>query len=406
MKASLSFESEISFQGSNDSLDGVNEMGSFSNSDEWGIVSNTETEMSDRFPLDVIGYTGSGVLILDGESSTPYDPSDLSFPGTYSLPTEIGSLSEIPDNFRDPWATRKRQLFIVSILVLIVGSGFLYHERNSWRSSAERLEEELHRLEQEKRRVEEEMIRMKSSEKPEWAPKNENPDLITIIDNCWIKAKADVKFGSCGDEAQDSVRDFAKTVWESWEAIWNNTASFDIATMGLMGHALKSAAESFDGSHDSGKDRKKGFDDSSSFVSSFPLAFGEAVAAATKTFSSMLTNVMHSSDEDGNDTNQEFETAKESFAQASETFSEAINGASEAMASEMKELSEDPWTYLTSAVKGASQTTKPETVSMKGLFDAVGAVTSASKEVVSVVVTELMDDPLSYFEYKSEVKND
>ena len=78
------------------------------------------------------------------------------------------------------------------------------------------------------------------------------------------------------------------------------------------------------------------------------------------------------------------------------------------MTFEIKELSEDPVNYLTSAVKGASQTA--ERVTMKGLFDAASAVSSAYKtfgkaltdttgEAISVMMTEIMDD-------ESEVKQD
>merc|ERR1712159_122381 len=99
----------------------------------------------------------------------------------------------------------------------------------------------------------------------------------------------------------------------------------------------------------------------------------------------------------------------EAIATAS-ALTEAVSAASESMDFEIKELSDDPLKYLASVVKGASHASQSERVTMKGLLDAVNAVSSASKtlgeafaettsEVVSAVMTGIMDDPLSFFEY-------
>ena len=150
-----------------------------------------------------------------------------------------------------------------------------------------------------------------------------------------------MKLGSCGDETQGNVRDFATRAWDNWGTFWNSTSSLNTVTMmgamgemGAMGHVLKQAAmtcqsenASSDGSYKSEEERKKGFDHASSFVSSFPLAFGEAIAAASKQFSSKITILMDSKNETGNATTSDSETVKIGLSQASEALSEAMNAA-------------------------------------------------------------------------------
>ena len=423
MKTSESFESEISFEGSNSVGSAEDIFGHVTG--DWGVVSHDGSEENVRVGIDSFESEsfGNGVLILDGvESSTRNEPSVLTMPGTYSLPTEIGSLSDnnrmdrFDDDLGTPriiWETHKRKivLFLVPFVgASIAGVGFLFREMNSWRTSALRLEQEVQRLEQEK-------IEMEASykSKPAWdSASEENPDLFTIVDNCWVKAKADIKLGACGEETQESVKDFAKRAWENWGAFWNDSLSTDAAAMlgavGAVGHAINKAATSHDDSTNTRakrrKRRRETLNDATSFVSSFPLAFGEAISDASKSISSKVSSLVDSLDE--------VESAADAkVRQASEALSEALDAASEAMTFELKELSEDPLKYFASAVQGASKTAKPERVTMQGLFNAADAVTSASKtvsestgEVVSVVMTEIMDDAFSYFEYETETAQD
>jgi len=382
MKTTPSFESSVSFPESWDPQE--SEEGSSNNhGSAWGIVSHSDSERNDgrdSFDTDSSEYIDNGVLILPGiEGSTIIEPSDFSIP--FSIPTEIGTLHEENDQLIDSIkASHKRKLFLSLILVLGVSSiclGFLRRERNSWRSSAQELEEKIQLLEREK-------LELKSSceSPPEWAESLwDDVDQITILDNCWVKAKANIKLGACGDETKENVESLAKKTWETWGSLWNDMSNLDAVVTGVVGHTLQKtlmdlqSGTSPDDQTDNGEEESEKPD-----MSSFPFALGEAIATA-----SALT--------------------------------EAVSAASESMAFEIKELSDDPLKYLASVVKGASHAAQSERVTMKGLLDAVNAVSSASKtlgeafaettsEVVSAVMTGIMDDPLSFFEYDTEVKKD
>jgi hypothetical protein len=337
-------------------------------------------------------------------------------------------------------------LFGFAIFALCTfGGGLLLRERNSWRSSAQRFEREIQRLEYENalkleeeiqrlaREKEEEILRLErekekvkpscgSESEPEWFEnddQSEESSFFTILDNCWIRATANIKLGPCGGEKKESLRDFAKETLGNWGALFNMTTSLHASTMmdkiGAMGEALHRAttfqpenSSSCEGDCESAKEEKKGHTPSLSMMPSFPLYLGEAIA---KTFSLKMTTPAESTPETGNISTPDFEDAKIGLSEASAALTEAMLVAGEVMSSEFKELSGDPLNYLAAAVKGASQAGKPERVTMKGLFEALsasnrGEALAQTGEVVSVQVTEMMDDPLSHFEYETEVKQD
>jgi hypothetical protein len=151
-----------------------------------------------------------------------------------------------------------------------------------------------------------------------------------------------------------------------------------------------------------------------------PLAFGVAFAAASETLSAKMAEFWGESkrtkgEEVGSASTAVLDEAVDGLSTATMALNEAMAAASNALSFEIQELSKNPSTYLADvargAMKDASHTAKSGRVTMQGLFDAATVVSSASlawgeaatdaSEAVSVKVTEMMDDPLSYFEFQS-----
>jgi hypothetical protein len=403
------FESETSFNGS-DSVGSFDDMlGTFVNTGEdCGVVSHNGSDMDQQQVSDGSDGCGSGVMILAAidNGSSRNETFDLSIPGTDSLPTDVGSLSEsnedlgLHDHYGHPRHSRllrKRSIFLLSVSALCMGPAgliFLLRERNSYRSSVHKLEQEIQRLQDEKQEIK------TSCESPPWMEKEEKEsEYFTIFDNCWIKAKANVQVGECSEKASE----LPQSVFSMF--------------MGVMSELLEGTCHPdsppSDQESDSEKEETKGFEQASKIISSFPLVVGEAIVTASKTFSKTREPI----DGTGENATPDHEAATDSLSEASEALSGAINAVGEVMASEMKELSDDPLHYLAAAMKGASHTAKQqERVTMKGILNAASAVSSASLAwgealaenggVLSVKMTEMLHDPLSYFEYESKTKQD
>ena len=438
MLSSPDFESESSFLGSqsSDRSFGDAEVESMQGgNDGWGIVSvtNDGSEVSvmagERSDTE---FMNSGVLILDGIESSLGDPTieastrneilDLSIPGTDSLPTDVGSLDgrdQLMDVASEGDRGRTHFMGASSMLWLLVpvicssiaGMGYLLHERNTWRSSALRLELEIQRLELESERI------RNSCENAPW---EETPPskLITILDNCWVQAKADIAFGACSEEAKEYIRDLSHSVRGKWGAIWNAASDLGTATIlesvQVMGHALANAATSFEADETcdylKNQSNPRGLNSFSEAVSGFPATFGDAVAAASDIFAANVAALIGEKSE----TKSSYNVSDDPVIDFS-ALSDTMTAISEGLAVEIEEFSSDPWNYLTvaarNAMKGASVAAKPEFLTTNGLFateskvvkssslDVKGA--SANSKPVTVKITEIMDDPFSYFEYQS-----
>jgi len=415
MLTSPSFESEISFSGSSppESLSSAHVEESFENDgrDRWGVVSesNYESEVNEGVGSDGSSvYVGPGFLILEGESGSGNEITNLSIPGTYSLPTEIDTLSVgnfgSEANDGQTITLRKRSFFIcsLSMAALLTGTlGLLLWERRNLHSftaelgqeikrlefeNALELEKEIGRLEQEKQDIKD-----SCSSTPIWddAPGEDQPDDFTIIDNCWLKAKASVQFGPCSDETKNSFNDFKTNAWRELREMWNGTSSFNkatyLATMAGLGQG--SSAE------DADKVR----------ASAFPGY--EAFGLSDKMFTTQAMGDKESA------IKFDFEEAKASLTQASEAVSEAVLAVTEAMASSIKDISHDPVTHLAAALKSASHAAEKDPITMNGIVGAGKAFSSASvamgkvmtetSDILSVKVSEMMEDPLSFFEFET-----
>jgi hypothetical protein len=393
------------------------------NSDEWGIVSvsvdgsqvHVDEEGSGRS-----SYFNSGTLIVDGVDSTLSGgrhhrnnrTSDLSIPGTDSLPTDVGSLDgadHLLDLEIEGTRGRMRLLGKRPILMLLVpvvctgiaGIGYFVKERNLWRSSALLLEEEIQRLKRESERI-------KNTCDDSWDQEqlDKTSNLFTLVDNCWVKAKADIKLGACGFEKKDKIKELSESVKGKWEAMWNAASNLNTE--------FENEGSPEDGGKSDTLHRECAFD-----MLSVPLGFGEAFAAASGTLSSKMAEFWGESKptkgDVGNASTEVIDEAVGGLSTATMTLNEAMTAASNAVSFEIQELSKNPSTYLADvardAMKDALYTANSGRVTMKGLFDAAFVVSSASlawgeavtdaSETVPVKVTEIMDDPLSYFEFES-----
>ena len=385
------------------------------NSDEWGIVSvsisgsqvHVDEERSGRS-----SHLNSGVLIVDGVDSTlsggrhhrDNENSNFPIPGTDSLPT---------DPVIEDTRGRMRALGKLPILMILVpmvccaamlaGLGYLVKERNMWRSSALRLEEEIHHLELEAERI-------KNTYEAYWDQQGQ-PDktsnlLTLVLDNRWLQAKADIKLGARGFEKKDKIKELSESFKGKWEDMWN-AASNIITDSGNEGDSDKS-----DTLHRERSYRR----------------FDEAFASASGSLSSKMAELLAESKrligEVGNTSMSVRDEAVDGLSTATMGLNEAMAAASNALSFEIQELSKNPSTYLADvardAMKEASCIAKSGRASMQGLFAAAPTVASsaaslacwsetasdAASEAVSVEVTESTDDPLYSFEFQSTKNGD
>jgi hypothetical protein len=414
MLTSPSFESEISFNGSSpvESLsDGANVESII---DQWGVVSesNYGSEVNEGSGSEGSGgYVRPGYLILEGESSSGNETTNLSIPGTFSLPTEIDTLSVLDHdaeaNDGRTLTLRKRSLLICSLSMAALFTttlGFLLWERRSLQSSTVKLGHDIERLERENAwKLQEEIQRLEQekqdikdscSSRPIWedTPGENQSDDFTIIDNCWLKAQ--VQFGPCSDETKSSFNEFKTNAWKELRDLFTGTSSFDeasyLATMAGLGQGSPT--------NDNEKTRSSAFPGFESF------------GAAGKRFTSQT---MGDGDSDSS-TKFDFEEAKASLTQASQVVSEAVLTVTEAMASGIKDLSNDPVAHLAAALKSASRAAEKDPITMNGIAGAGKAFSSASAamgkvvtetgDIISVKVSAMMEDPLSFFEFETERK--
>jgi len=365
MIISPSFESESSlFPDSQHTMDNTDELyqTAFSTGG-WGVVSRTGSDTDSSF-----GDNGEGVLILDGEENSSVInlvPQDLSIPGTESMPTStlpsIGTMTRSWLQFEDDedyFAHRKKRRFFILFLsltsvLLFGGFGFLIRDRNALKVSVSQhnklinvLEAEIDRLEQKL----EDVSTANAKTNPEWSEgTSENDDYVTIFDTCWLTAK--VRAGDCTKRASEAPRNL-----------------LDLLFTALGG----GSPEQHDHEEDS---------------NGRSAVFGDTIATATSAIRSKVLHVRNSLQEQGQPAVPDLES---SISQATEALAEVVSAASEVVASGLKDLSDDPLKYILATVKQSSESSKPEKVTRKGL------------EELSVRMSAIMDDPYSYFEYRTQ----
>lgn len=396
MKTSPSFESDNSFEEFDSStLDSVDRTDDVLDMD-WGVVSTTSSVAYEQRSTGTGGseYIGNGILILDGldsgNSRNENHSSDLSVPGTDSLPSDIGSLTgENNEEARvaeNEWVISKRVVFVACLAALALFSlvsGLLIRQHFMYRSTMQQLGEKIQQLEKER----EEMPQ------PAWIDEegitNESR-FFTLLDNCWVKAKMNVKFGDCSQNSYGLCGAFFENATQTISK-W-----FDDTFQSLLGE---------DSSKDDLDEENQSFQDAMETLAKFPGIVGDAIVSASMAVSEKFASL--------NPGGNGAEDATDDLVRASRAFSNSLHSAGGAMASELSDLGEDPVKYLSEAVIEASQPTQAAKVSMDGLRNVAKAVSSTSigwsealyktGETISVKVAELMDDPLSYFQHKTKV---
>ena len=207
-------------------------------------------------------------------------------------------------------------------------------------------------------------------------------------------------FGPCGDETKSSISEFTRKAWRDVRQMWNGTSSLDkaayLAAITGMAHTFSTNGDG----DDSGKTKKWSF-------SGYNMG-GTGSPDGNRMFTS------EGMGDDCSSTKFDFDEARATLVQASGAVSEAVLSLTGAMAAGIKDLSNDPVAHLAEAIKGASHASKNgPPISMNGVLEAgkvfssasaaMGKVMTETSDIFAVKVTEMMDDPLSFFEFDTEM---
>jgi hypothetical protein len=227
-----------------------------------------------------------------------------------------------------------------------------------------------------------------------------NEDSFTVLDNCWVKAKANVQLGDCGD----GTKDFFKNLWDNiWSSdLWGGDTFADYADWEYYAYGADvddtphSAMEPYSPCDENGETCQEAEMD--------PLgAVFSAISSAGHSFSDKLSQLMHEEAANTRKSAAELEDAiHKGFNQASVAISQAMA----ATKKDIQALSQEVLTTLNAAVPRMQQQEdtpppqdreKPQTVTRKGLFDAANALNSLSKTwneaVASMTSTVVEEEP-------------
>jgi len=388
MRISPSFESQASFEDVG--------MSTRENEDvlqmDWGVVSTTESDAVSGWPSSGTSreYIGQGILIVDGidSAASRNEPSsNLSLPGSDSIPSDLGSLSEDPSvDKHNMWLVNKRMIYIIGSLVLLAFSavtGLLIRQHVRYQSVMQELGEKIQQLEKEKEEL----------PQPVWLGEgelNESSSFFTLLDTCWVKAKMNLKFGDCSQNSFGLCGEFVSHATESLKA-W-----FSENIPKLEGERM------FD---EAGDDTAHGHEDILTALATYPDIIGEAMVSASKAVSEMIMKLNLAAVEGA-------ESASDDLVSASEAFADAATSAKGAVAYNFNEFVKDPIRYFTGAVEEAVQPPPPTKVTMNGLYNTAKTFSDASAELANAVaetsesfsnmMTHIFTKPLSFLESKDK----
>jgi hypothetical protein len=295
---------------------------SFSLGDSISIVSHTGSDLNSANPNQgSAGDGGGGILILDGESTCRENEamsSVLSLPGTFSLPSEIGSIEGTLEEVEDPEAKNKLTIHkhLAWLLVSIFGltMAISIHGLNYLTKYNLEMQQDLREAKETILTMERELEETKLKSKGEWIDYSpDEAEYYTLFDNCWIKAKA------------------------RW------------------------------------CDKKGG---PSSGSSSIPLFIGEVGKAASETLQSFTEKIMEAE----SSASSELKEAAETMNQASDAIMKTVGAAGEAIASELQDFADKPLDYFAAAVKGVSSCSERQKAHLNGFKDTVDAFENVTNE--------------------------
>eukprot|EP00980_Cylindrotheca_fusiformis_P009061 scaffold1951_cov100-Cylindrotheca_fusiformis.AAC.2 len=323
------FESSSSFSGDDSVLSESQE------GEEFDMVSHTASDIHSA-SSDGQVFMRNGILIVDGSESTTRDgasESVLSIPGTYSLPTDVGTLQGREVMFANHGARKNAWKIPKHVAVAFVSIlCFFVYDTYNWRAAHLKLQEQVQAKEATIQRLEKEVEESKML-----IQYTDDSEYVTLVDNCWIQAKA------------------------KW------------------------------------CDRRKPFKGGLSL----PHIFGEAIGEASKLVSKKVNSIKEAMHELPHSASSDLRAATDAVGQASDALSVFVGAAGEAMAAELNEFADSPLDYVTEAVKGASQNNKSRSGATNTESSTTNGDWGKAFKRTAVKVTEAMDDPLSYFEYET-----
>lgn len=201
----------------------------------------------------------------------------------------------------------------------------------------------------------------------------DEPTTISIADNCWIKAKADINLGSCGGETKHYINDIWNGLWEDWDYYFDEPARND----GIEPYSTTSGdaneekevddkqLNKNDNENDyhrigSGNDQQDyndeghnyQYQDDTYYPPQDPLQdLFSVIHSAGESFVNKMSNLMSDEVESTQNAAREMEEAvTRKFSEASQT----ISGAMEIAKEDMRDLSKDALSALRAAVQKSS----------------------------------------------------
>ncbi|KAG7359085.1 hypothetical protein IV203_015674 [Nitzschia inconspicua] len=214
-------------------------------------------------------------------------------------------------------------------------------------------------------------------------------DSFTVLDNCWIKAKANVRLGDCGDDTKDFFKDLWNSFWKlpfSWGSELYGDYGYDDPSGYYTMEPYSSSACSPSSIEEECRQSEQESDEYDyRNAEEDPLG---TVFAAVQSFGQSLSEKMSQLMRDEVATTRKAATELEDAIQ--KRFYQASTAISDAMAAtkkDMQALSQEVLTTLNAAVPNnnspktdeQASSSKPQAVTRKGLFDAASALTSLSK---------------------------
>lgn len=367
---------------------------------DWGVVSTTESDVGnyEQRSSGTGEYIGDGILILpgvdSGSSNNNEHSVDLSVPGTDSLPSEIDSVSEehieepIRNVPRSKWRIKNFSVFLVGagvVLFLSLATGLFLRQQSQYRATMHQLEEKIRQLEKEKELL----------TQPPWIDEEDRSNdssLFTLLDNCWIKAKMNVRFGDCSKNSHGLCGAFfenaTQSIWKWIDETFPSMSGEEASTRDTVGE-------------------KPSLNDMMETLTNFPGIVGEALVSASKAVSEQFSALNLGMDEE--------EDPTDDLIRASEAFSEALSTAGVTFTSELQDFGEDPFKYFADAVDQTLQPTKSAKVSLDGLRNVAESVASTSigwgqslwqiGEAISAKVGVFIIEPSLQSESKAEPTN-
>lgn len=253
--------------------------------------------------------------------------------------------------------------------------------------------------------------------------RNDGSSSFTIVDNCWVKAKADVNLGSCSSDTKDYFNDIWSSLLGDWKYYFDDSTSGNAldrySAGGSNGEvnsrlALPSGKQAIDydksydrvgneddqqnrGGDSGDQGRHYQYQDDTYYPPQDPLQdLFSAFHSAGQSFVNKLSNLVSDEVETSHTIAREMEeTVSRRYLEASQTISTAMEIAKE----DMRELSKETLSVIRTAVQKGGSAMKSRTsqdakdgtkhpppptqqVTMKGLFDAAAAVTTLFESVV------------------------